>query len=178
MIRLAALLAMLSSMAKAGCPPPAHPMILASRGDAVIATGQIVEGNAGALAWLVASTHPHTLVLDSNGGNIGEAAAMADTIRLAGVSVAIPPRAMCASACFVLLAAGQDRTVGIDSRIGVHRAANCTTGDSQSGTDIMASKAAAFGTPAGIVRRMVSTPQPGITWLSVDELAGMGVRFQ
>jgi hypothetical protein len=162
------------------CPPgDARPLTLTADHGAIIASGQIIEGNAGQFAVLVATEHPHTIVLDSNGGAVGEAAAMADTIRAAGLSVTVPPRAMCASACFVLLAAGRDRIVAHDSRIGVHRAAtNCGLDDSQLGTDVMSSKAIAFGTPSGIVRRMVSTPQPGIAWLSVDELAGMGVRIR
>lgn len=170
-----AIILALASRAYAACAPAANPMQITARGDTVLATGQIVSGSAAELAVLVATSHPRRLVIDSNGGAVGEAAAMAATVRVAGLEVAVP-RGMCASACFMVLAAGRERAVGPETRIGVHRAAVCGD-DAQFGTDVEASLAVAFGVPVTIVRRMVETRQPDMAWLTRAELASMGVRF-
>lgn len=166
------------TVAHAACLPPGRGMTIIARGDTIEARGLIVTGDAATLAATVATIHARSIILDSPGGNVAEAAAMASTIRLAGLDVSVP-RGMCASACFMLLAAGRTRTVSLRSQIGVHRALACD-GDaaaSEAGTEVEARTAASLGATPAIVHLMTTIPQPGIAWLDRAELGAMGVTF-
>ncbi len=101
---------------------------------------------------------------------------MADEIQAHHASVSVASGAMCASACFLLFAAGEHRTYETGARIGVHSvtSSNHLGPDDGDGTLAMARYAAHMGVPAGIVGEMVTTESTGIAWLSEDELAGMG----
>jgi hypothetical protein len=117
--------------------------------------------------------------LNSAGGNLGEGAKLATVIKLARLSTVVPPGAVCASACFLAFAAGEQKFAGDGALIGVHKAADksgAETKQSSAATALMAQFAKELGVPSAIISRMVTTPPTQIVWLDPRELHSMGVR--
>ena len=91
----------------------------------VEATGDIVPGDDAKLHNVVAH-FPGTdkivaLALSSNGGNIYAAKEIAETIKNTNLSTLIGNNGTCASACFMIFAAGKDKVLVGNGRVGVHR---------------------------------------------------------
>ena len=119
------------------------------------------------------------LVLNSPGGNVFEAARLADTVRQNGLTVGVVQGETCASACFLPFAASPHKMVSLHARVGVHSAsidATETLG-AMAMTTAMARQASALGVPSSIVGRMVTTEPGRMAWLSPDELRSMNVTF-
>jgi hypothetical protein len=124
------------------------------------------------------TAHPIVL-LDSPGGSVGAALSFARMFSEGNVPVGIPPHAECASACFLILAAAQQKFVSPTARIGVHSVTEATTGvetvAAKAVTTELARACAGFGVPPAIIGRMVTTPPGEVAWLSEAELRSMGV---
>jgi hypothetical protein len=147
-------------------------------------SGMIVPGDADALLNSVRRLEDggksiETVQLNSNGGNLGEAARLAAVIQQQRLSTAVTSGAVCASACFLAFAAGQPKFASRDARIGVHRAADKTGSETRSSaqaTVLMGSFARGLGIPPEIVSRMLTTSPKTIAWLEPKELQLMAVK--
>jgi hypothetical protein len=117
-------------------------------------------------------------ILNSEGGNVFEAERLAEVIHGEGGVVIVPDGAVCASACFLLFAAGRNRVAGPTALIGVHSVS--VSGDETPAalglTTSLARVAAAYGVPPSIIGKLVTTPPGRITWLSRVDLTSMGVK--
>jgi hypothetical protein len=147
----------------------------------ILASGEIAPGDAERLAEVLATPAPggRLLLLHSEGGRLGPGLELAEAVRAAGLAVLVPPGAVCASTCFLVLAAAPVRLAARDARIGVHSAAaedGRETINSLASTTVMAREARRFGVPEAILGRMVTTAPAQMTWLAPRELAAMGVR--
>ena len=146
----------------------------------ILARGHIDNGDTqrllGFLIALPSSDRIAGLVLDSPGGGLVEAEALAGVIRRAAFPVFVPPGAQCSSACFLLFAAAPHRYVAFDALVGVHRANENgkETSASKIATSAMAKDAAELGVPNDIVSKLVQTPPDRRAWLSRSDLAAMG----
>jgi len=146
---------------------------------ALLLQGHIVAGDARRLRRALAQGGFAALVLNSPGGSVLEARDMARLIRMLHVPVVVPDHAVCASACFMLFAAGRDRVAEPGAMIGVHSASvsgGNETMDSLGVTTLMAREAAQYGVPAGITGRMVTTAPGQMAWLGRADLESMDVR--
>ncbi len=90
--------------------------------------------------------------------------------------VAVPTGATCASACFLIFAAGAKRVVAPDALIGVHSTSigGQETPETLAANMEMARDAAALGVPPEIVGKMVETKPAHMEWLTPEELATCG----
>jgi len=90
---------------------------------AILAIGMIEPGAAAALRRfdLQHDERAEVLVLFSPGGAVQEALTMGDYIRARAMETLVPEGAYCASACPLLLAAGERRRVARDAWIGLHQ---------------------------------------------------------
>jgi hypothetical protein len=93
----------------------------------IYVTGEIVIGDAGKFAQLE-TTPPKLVVLDSPGGEVDNAIAMAKLIRDVGIPPLIPADKECLSACVMLFFAGSQRFMGAEASsafitLGTRRAA-------------------------------------------------------
>lgn len=77
-----------------------------------------------------------TVVLNSPGGSVSDALAIAALIREGGFDTAVETGGYCASSCPLILAGGKERAVASDATIGVHRiyAASSLAGTAISGS--------------------------------------------
>jgi hypothetical protein len=141
-------------------------------------TGNIAPGDIDALrASIKAANDAGKLVtslrLNSYGGNLLEAARVADWVKSAKISTNVGQNSTCASACFLIFAAGETKYANISARIGVHVASENGV-MSRAATTSMADVAKALDVPWSIVRRMINAPPGEVEWLSLADLRLMG----
>ncbi|MBR1233675.1 hypothetical protein [Bradyrhizobium sp. AUGA SZCCT0182] len=140
-------------------------------------SGNILPGDADLLqARIKAANDAGKLVtllrLHSDGGNLREGVLLAAVVKSAKISTNVGRDATCASACFLIFAAGETKTANHRARIGVHGAADKGT-ESRSATQSMASVAKELGVSSSIIRRMLITPSSEMVWLSLADLQSM-----
>jgi hypothetical protein len=151
----------------------------------VTLSGEIAEGDEGALKSIIREANNGrrvvaTLRLSSPGGNILEAAKIADIVTFGKIATAVPANAICASACFIVFAAGNEKYANYAASVGVHGASDASgeeTAQSAAATVTVARIVKEMGVPPSIIGKMVVTPPDQILWLSPDELRSMGVTM-
>jgi hypothetical protein len=144
--------------------------------------GEIIKGDLARLRTALAAVpagHKVALLLDSPGGSVAEAEQMGHVIRDGDIAVAIPDNSLCASACFLLLAAAPRRFAAADALVGVHSASESgeETVESMAVTTAMARIAADFDVPAAILGKMVRTVPGRVEWLTHADLVSMDVKI-
>jgi hypothetical protein len=147
-----------------------------------VLNGEIVDGDADDLNAIIdkANDDGHEvklLRLNSPGGNIAASVKIAELVRDGKIATSVTDRAKCASACFIVFAAGSQRFADPNALVGVHGASD------ESGKETLRSSAATLsmarilkdlGVPPGIIGKMVVTPPSEIVWLTREDLQSMG----
>jgi hypothetical protein len=141
-------------------------------------SGDIAPGDADLLKARIkaandAGKQVTSLRLNSAGGNLLEAVRLADAVRFARMSTNVGQSATCASACFLIFAAGETKYASISARIGVHGASEKGV-VSRAATTSMADVAKELDVPWSIIRRIINTPPGEVEWLSLADLRLMG----
>lgn len=148
-------------------------------------TGEIVPGDADKFSQSVRQANDSgkfvaNVRLDSPGGNLLEGVKIADLIRFGKTSTNVGKAGVCASACFLMFAAGSTKNASYGAQIGVHGASG------ENGTETVASGAATvsmakiakeLGVPPAIIGRMVVTSPQDMVWLTPQELQSMGTTM-
>ncbi len=123
------------------------------------------------------STHT-TLELQSPGGDARGALLLVRDVLARGVDTSVPEGGTCASACFLVFAAGRHRLAGQGALIGVHGAAE--NGEDTPRMAVVNEKLAnvlrSLHVPERIVDHMLDTPPDQVYPLSVADLDDMGVE--
>jgi hypothetical protein len=148
-------------------------------------SGEIVEGDADALkATIKAANDSGKFVsgvrLNSAGGNLLEGVKLSEIVKFAKTATNVAQGATCASACFLIFAAGETKFANYASQVGVHGASDQTGSEtvrSEAATVSMARVAKELGVPASIIGRMVVTPPSEMVWLSPSDLQSMGTTM-
>lgn len=151
-------------------------------GTIIYMSGEIAEGDTETLkASIKVANDAGRLVsgvrLNSPGGNLLEGLKLADAVRFAKVATNVAGGATCASACFLIYAAGATKFANYTAQVGIHGASDKMgeeTIASGAATVSMARAAKELGVPAAIIGRMVVTPPSEMVWLSPQELQSMG----
>ncbi len=130
-----------------------------------------------ALRSVAANTRLSGLSLDSPGGDLEEGLRVATAIHDAHLQTMVRNGAKCASACFIMFAAGSHMFAGTSALVGVHSASygGHDTPDAQAATVIMARRLSAYGVPDAILGKMVSAQPSQIWWLARSDLESMRV---
>ncbi|WP_420965855.1 hypothetical protein [Bradyrhizobium sp. B120] len=148
-------------------------------------TGEIVPGDFDRFSAAVKQANDSgkyvaNVRLDSPGGNLLEGAKIADAIRFGKMSTNVGKTAFCASACFLMFAAGSQKNVSYGAQVGVHGASGENgeeTVASGAATVSMAKMAKELGVPPAIIGRMVVTAPSDMVWLSSQDLQSMGTTM-
>ncbi len=101
-------------------------------------------------------------------------------MRFAKVATNVAGNATCASACFLVYAAGATKFANYTAQVGVHGASDKQgeeTVASGAATVSMARAAKDLGVPAAIIGRMVVTPPNEMVWLTPQDLLSMGTTM-
>jgi hypothetical protein len=149
----------------------------------IVITGKISPGDTEAFtAELKQANDAKKIVanvsLNSLGGNLLEGVKLADAVRFGKISTNVEKT--CASACFLVFAAGSTKFANYAALIGVHGASDISgaeTVQSEAATVSMAKIAKKLGVPAPIIGRMVVTPPSEMVWLSPADLQSMGTTM-
>jgi hypothetical protein len=93
--------------------------------------GEIKQGDAEAFSQVVkqandAGKFVANIRLNSDGGNLLEGVKLADAVRFGKMSTNVGKTATCASACFLVFAAGSTKFASYGAQIGVHGASDET----------------------------------------------------
>jgi hypothetical protein len=109
------------------------------------------------------------IVLNSGGGSVAGGREMGIMIAHGG---------QCSSACVLIWSAGAFKSVGDDSRVGVHMARNIEDGDpAVDGTIFTLHWLQKTGAPNSVVVGAMSTKPDDIYWLSENELIAWGAKI-
>jgi hypothetical protein len=144
--------------------------------------GDIADGDGDAVEALMKETNDSgklvaALRLDSLGGSLAESVKIAELVQRTKIAVVVGARGRCASACFLIFAAGNEKFVGYGASIGVHGASDKygrITPRAAAATVSMARMVREFGVPPSIVEKLVVTGPDDIVWLNIDDLRSMG----
>ncbi|MBX9825884.1 MAG: hypothetical protein K2Y27_12920 [Xanthobacteraceae bacterium] len=147
--------------------------------------GDIVVGDADKIREIIKSSNDAgrlvtTIRLNSAGGSLLESVRIAGILRYAKTATAVLDGAKCASACFIIFAAGSEKYAHYSAQLGVHGASEAggrETVQSNAATISMAKVTKELGVPPAIIGKMVVTPPTQMVWLSVDELRSMGTSM-
>ena len=148
-------------------------------------SGEIAEGDTDSFKAAVKTANDAgklvtSIRLNSPGGSLLEGVKLAEAIRFAKVATNVGRGATCASACFLIFAAGETKFANYTAQIGVHGASDQSgqeTSELGAATVSMARVAKELGVPPGIIGRMVVTPPNEMVWLSPADLQSMGTTM-
>ena len=151
----------------------------------ILITGQIDPGDADTFSTAIKKANSAgklvaNIRLNSEGGNLFEGVKLAGAIRYGKMSTNVGKNSICASACFLIFAAGSTKFASYDARIGVHGASDedgNETVQSGAATISMARVARELGVPPEIIGRMVVTPPTEMVWLAPQDLQTMGTTM-
>lgn len=151
-------------------------------GGVLKATGSIEAGAADRFAVEIAARGEYvkTVALDSPGGALEDAMAMARLIRERGLSTEVPDGALCASSCPLVLAGGTHRRAGEKAAVGVHQFYAAGTeevpaaqvmADAQSTTARITRHLSSMDVDPALWLHALDTPPRALYYFSHDELA-------
>jgi hypothetical protein len=142
-------------------------------GGVLTLTGTIDIGSAERFASEIAARGEYvkTIALDSPGGSVEDALAIAALIHAKGFATSVASGALCASSCPLIFAAGKERLATGQSAIGVHQIyAAQLSGDPQSALRVAgAAMADAQTTTARITRFLATTDVDPSVWVHALE---------
>lgn len=87
---------------------------------------------------------------------------------------------ICASACFVVFAAGTSKYASYSASVGVHGASDAEgreTMEAAGATVVMARVLKELGVPGAVLGKMVVTPPSSMVWLTPDDLRSIGATM-
>jgi len=147
--------------------------------EIVTLVGTIDVGDAQMLETIIKTANDHSrkvaaIRLNSPGGILGEGRKLADLVRYGKIATVVAAGSQCASACFLVFAAGIEKFANYNSNVGVHCASD-QAGVESAATALMGDIAKKFGVPDSIIDKMMVTPPDEIVWLSPRDLRSMGV---
>ncbi len=151
-------------------------------GGVLVAEGSIEPGTAARFAAEIEARgeYVRTVSLNSPGGALDDAMAMAKLIRGRGISAQVADGAICASSCPLFLAGGVTRAAGQKAAIGVHQfyaATQVATGPAQAMSDAQATTArisrhlAEMDVDPALWLHALDTPPQALYYFSPEELA-------
>ena len=151
-------------------------------GGVMTAEGSIEPGSAARFAAEIAERGEYvkTVSLNSPGGALDDAMAMAKTVRELGIATVVVDGALCASSCPLFFAGGKTRSAGEKAAIGVHQfyaatlsetAPEQAMADAQATTARISRHLSEMGIDPALWLHALDTPPRALYYLSPDELA-------
>jgi hypothetical protein len=151
-------------------------------GGVLAAEGSIDPGSAARFAAEIAARGEYvkTVSLNSPGGALDDAMAMAKLARDKGIATEVADGAICASSCPLFFAGGLTRTAGAKAAVGVHQfyaASQTATAPAQAMADAQATTARIsrhlidMGIDAALWLHALDTPPQALYYFSPEEMA-------
>ncbi len=144
-------------------------------------SGTFTEGDEIAFRKLAAASDRAVVVLNSGGGNLLAGLEIGKAIRLRGFATAVPPDALCASACALTWLAGTPRLMDAQSKLGFHAAYRLVNGkvlESGPANALVGSYLNQLGLSDKAVVYVTSAPPEGVEWLTSQTAASVGIGYE
>ena len=175
---------LLALVCRSACAATIH-IQKTSQGVVASLDGEIAKGDSAKLASIIQGANARgdrvtAIKLNSPGGVVLEGVEIAEVVRRARVATYVAEDSQCASACFIILAAGSEKFVDYSALIGVHGVADRSgneTVEASAATVALARIANELNVPPSIIGMMVVTPPDDIVWLTPQELRSMSVTM-
>lgn len=149
--------------------------------DLISVSGTFVEGDDVTFRKLAAASDRAVVMLDSGGGNLLAGLEIGKAIRLRGFATAVPPGALCASACALTWLAGSPRLLDGTSKLGFHAAYRLIDGkasESGSANALVGAYLNQLGMNDKAVIYVTSAPPEGVEWLTPQTAASVGIGYE
>ncbi|OLP54867.1 hypothetical protein BJF92_13750 [Rhizobium rhizosphaerae] len=149
--------------------------------DLISVSGTFTEGDDSAFRKLAAATDRAVVVLNSGGGNLQAGLEIGKAIRLRGFATAVPPDALCASACALTWLAGTPRLMDARSKLGFHAAYRLVNGrasESGAANALVGAYLNQLGLSDKAVVYVTSAPPEGVEWLTSQTAASVGIGYE
>ncbi|SEH24145.1 hypothetical protein [Rhizobium sp. NFR12] len=149
--------------------------------DLISISGTFSEGDDVAFRKLAATSDRAIVVLNSGGGNLQAGLEIGKAIRLRGFATAVPPDALCASACALTWLAGSPRLLDATSKLGFHAAYRLVNGkasESGAGNALVGAYLNQLGLNDRAVVYITSAPPEGVEWLTSQTAAAVGIGYE
>jgi ATP-dependent protease ClpP protease subunit len=142
-------------------------------------TGGIVLGDKvnflNAIAWAGSGRPIKAVQLNSLGGSVLEAVEIAGIVRKFNIATSVVNDETCASACFIIFAAGYPKFAAPRAMIGVHSAHHGTTGKEIAAATLAIGRyLRELGVSEAIVGKLVLARPNEMAWLTMDDLHAVG----
>lgn len=124
------------------------------------------------------------VIFNSPGGSVGEGIEMAKMMRQYQFDAGVGPNGVCASACFMVWAAGQTRYVHTTSEVAIHSATSVDAITGERGEDVMSFATTLYmariyhelRVPLYLIGTMIVTPPESHYTLNAQDLQWMQAR--
>lgn len=139
-------------------------------GRSILVSGTLREGSAEGIEKIIkAAPAVTTLMLNSNGGRLGEGKRLAEFVYERGLNTYV--EGACLSACTFVFLAGKDRAATPNGKIGFHLpVVPWNTSKADDGSDYMVNVYRRAGLPEAFIERVRATPASTMWYPTRDEL--------
>jgi hypothetical protein len=146
---------------------------------AIVIRGKIEVGDEQTFSTLAQRLPEGVVLLNSPGGIVGPALAIAQMVRERGYTTAVLWPDICASMCAVIWLSGAHAVIQRNVGLGFHAAWNLQTGmvDAEA-TEAIADYLRLLGLTDNQVAYMTLTPPPGVQWATEHDAAALGFQPQ
>lgn len=149
--------------------------------DLISVNGTFTEGDDATFRKLAAASDQAVVFLNSGGGNLHVGLEIGRAIRLRGFATAVPPDALCASACALTWLAGSPRLLDAESKLGFHAAYRLVNGkasESGAANALVGAYLNQLGLSDKAVVYVTSAPPDGVEWLTAQTAASVGIGYE
>ena len=149
--------------------------------DLISVSGTFTQGDDAVFRKVAAASDRAVVVLNSGGGNLQAGLEIGKAIRLRGFATAVPPDALCASACALTWLAGSPRLLDATSKLGFHAAYRLVDGkasESGSANALVGAYLNQLGLNDKAVVYVTSAPPEGVEWLTAQTAASVGIGYE
>ncbi|WP_042778667.1 hypothetical protein [Sinorhizobium fredii] len=149
--------------------------------EIVSVTGTFNDGDDADFRKLAATIDRAVVVLNSGGGNLHAGLEIGRAIRLRGFATAVPPDALCASACALTWLAGSPRLLDDTSKLGFHAAYRLINGQASeygAANALVGAYLNQLGLNDKAVFYITSAPPEGVEWLTANTAATVGISYE
>ena len=155
-----------------------HQVAGSSGSGVIFVHGELQQSDADTFNKIAQLYNRASVFLSSGGGNLISGIRIGTVIRMRNFSTAVPPAAICASACAMAWLGGTQRFMSPNARVGFHAAFVIENGNVREtglGNAIVGAYLTQLGLPMSAVIYITRSDPSSMTWLSPGDARNYGI---